>query len=62
MKYTLRMYIIENRAIEGLYWSNDMGWGSIHTAQIFTNKNYYLPLDGVWIGLYADEEVAVEEI
>ena len=36
----------------GLWWSNDWGWGSKKGATVFTKEesNYLnLPIDGVWI-------------
>ena len=61
IRHTLRVYVIENKAVPGVYWSNDNGWVTLDSAQLYVFQDVNLPLDGRWIALDAEEELCLIE-
>lgn len=54
------VYIIQNRAEPHLYWSMD-GWGCLQTAEIYTHKNYHMPMEGIFVALLPEIPLEIEE-
>lgn len=49
-------FVVRNTT-NGLYWSNDWGWGSLEGCETFDTKALNLPVDGEWVEQDSAKEV-----